>query len=81
MEDMEKIKLYARVNDNNDVIRLLNTIFDCSEITNSDILIGEGYGDDYAHPQVNYEIMDIDGNYNYKLANGKIIKKTLAIFE
>lgn len=74
MED-NKIKLYARV-ENGVVTRLLNTIFNTAEVLQTDILIGEGYGDDYAHPQTKYSLLDDKGCHNYKIVKGKMVDTT-----
>ena len=71
------IKLYARTT-NRIVIKLLNTIFNADEITDTDILIGEGYGDDFAHPQTRYTLHDQNHIANYKLVNGVMAERTMA---
>ena len=73
--EQQKIKLYARTT--GDVVaKLLNTIFHQDEITDTDILIGEGYGDDYAHPQTRYTLHDQNHIANYKLVNGEMVERT-----
>lgn len=66
MEDY-KIKVYARVNENNEIIEVGSSIF-IKDLTGW-IKIDEGYGDKYAHAQSQYfdkPLRNDDGTYNYK---------------
>lgn len=66
--DEEKIKVYVKVNENNEIIDVNSEIF-ISDLTGW-TKIDEGYGDKYAHAQSQYfdkPLMDIEGNYNYHL--------------
>ena len=72
MED--KIKVYVKINDNNEIIDICSSIF----ITDySDwIYVDEGMGDKYAHAQGHYldnSLTNEDGVYNYHYKNNKIV--------
>ena len=71
----EKIKVYVRVNENNEIIEVNSSVF-LNDLTGW-IFIDEGYGDKYAHAQSNYfekSIEDEDGIYNYKYKNEKVVE-------
>jgi hypothetical protein len=71
------IKVYVKL-DTNSVITDINSNIFLSDLTNW-IEIDEGSGDKYAHAQGNYlekELMDSNGKYNYKLADGKVVELT-----
>lgn len=72
----EKIKVYIKINDKNEITEIGSSIFirDVSDW----IQIAEGFGDRYAHAQSQYlekPLTDIDGNYNYKYENNQVVKK------
>lgn len=77
MEELEQpIKVYIRVNSNNEVIDINSEIF-IQDLT-SWIEIDSGYGDKYAHAQSQYldkPLVNEDGRYNYKYVNGGIIEQ------
>lgn len=69
MEELkeEPIKVYIKINANNDIIDVGSSIF----ITDPSgwILIDQGYGDKYAHAQSHYfdkPLQNETGSYNYK---------------
>ena len=75
MEEERGIKVYIKVNENNEIIEINSEIF--INDFNGWILIDEGFGDRYSHAQGNYlsnSLTDDDGNYNFKYINGKIVK-------
>lgn len=73
----EKIKVYIKINDKNEIIEIGSGIFikDVSDW----LEIAEGLGDRYAHAQTQYldaPLMDFNGDYNYKYENNQVVKKT-----
>ena len=75
MEKERGIRVYIRVNENNEIIELNSEIFirDFEGL----ILIDEGFGDRYAHAQGNYlpkSLTNDKGKYNLKYINGKIVE-------
>ena len=65
MED--KIKVYIKVNENNEIIEVNSEIF-IDDLTGW-IYIDEGYGDKYSHAQSQYfekQLQNENGTYNYK---------------
>lgn len=73
MED--RIKVYVKVNENNEIIEVGSNIF-IKDISGW-IQIDEGSGDRYAHAQSQYfkdHLTDDNGNYRYKLENNKILE-------
>ena len=71
-----KIKVYVKVNENNEIIEVGSSIF-IKDLTGW-IEIDEGYGDKYAHAQSQYfekPLMSNEGTYSYRLENEKIIEK------
>lgn len=70
-----KIKVYAKLDENNNIININSSIF-LDNVENY-ICIDEGYGDRYAHAQGNYlegGLFDDTGKFNYKYIENKIIK-------
>lgn len=70
----EPIKVYVRVNANNNIIEVGSSIF--IKDLNDWIEIDNGFGDRYAHAQSQYfekPLINEDGAYNYKYENGRII--------
>ena len=64
----EPIKVYVKVNINNEIIEIGSSIF--IQDTAGWIEIDKGYGDKFAHAQSQYfdkPLMNIDGTYNYKI--------------
>ena len=78
MEEMIKeqpIKVYIKVNTNNEVIEVNSEIF--IQDTTSWIEIDSGFGDKFAHAQSQYfekPLMNEDGCYNYSFIDGLIIE-------
>lgn len=73
----ELIKVYAKTNENNEIIEIGSSIFLAD--TTDYIEIDSGYGDKYAHAQGNYldkPITDEQGRYNYKLVDGEVVEIT-----
>ena len=76
MENM-KIKVYAKINEQNIITDINSSIF----LNNIEdyIKIDEGSGDKYAHAQGNYlkkSLVDEYGRFNYKFEDGKILELT-----
>ena len=70
----EPIKVYAKVNKNNEITEIGSSIF--IKDSTGWIKIDSGFGDKYAHAQSHYfdlPLLDDNGNYNYKYENNKII--------
>ena len=74
MEELEQpIKVYIKVNSNNEIVDINSEIF-IQDLTNW-IEIDSGYGDKYAHAQSQYfdkPLMSEDGKFNYKYVDGTI---------
>ena len=71
----QPIKVYIKINSNNEIIEINSEIF-IQDLTNW-IEIDEGYGDKYAHAQSQYfdkPLISEEGHYNYKYINGKIVE-------
>ena len=69
----QPIKVYVKVNENNEIIEVGSSIF--IEDTTGWIEIDEGFGDKYAHAQSQYfdkPLINENGVYNYKYINNKI---------
>ena len=67
------IKVYVKVNENNEIIDVNSSIF--LKDTTDYILIDEGQGDKYAHAQSQYldgGLIDRYGRYNYRLVDNNI---------
>ena len=67
------IKVYAKVNEHDEIIGINSDIF--LSDTEGWTLIDEGEGDKYAHAQGNYldkPIVDEQGRYNYLLLGGEV---------
>lgn len=72
----EKVKVYIKVDENNNIIAINSSIF-LKDTTNW-IEIDEGFGDKFCHAQGNYlekPIKDIKNDWNYKYINNKIVKQ------
>lgn len=86
MEELEQpIKVYIKINSNNDIVEINSEIFIQDPINETyDIFIegfinwiylDEGFGDKYAHAQSQYfekPLINEEGKYNYKYENGEI---------
>ena len=71
----EPIKVYIKVNENNEIIKVESSIF--LKDTAGWIEIDSGYGDKYAHAQSQYfdkPLMSEDGKYNFKYVDNNIVK-------
>lgn len=69
----EKIKVYVRTNENNEIVEIASSIF--LKNTKGWIKIDEGFGDKYAHAQSQYlekPLSRIDGGFVYKLVGNKV---------
>ena len=67
-------KIYARKNDNNIVIKLFSSVFENN--LDTDFLVEEGNEEYHAHVHLKYELVDMNGDYNYKFEDGKMIELT-----
>ena len=70
----QPIKVYVRINANNEIIEVGSSIF-IKDITGW-IEIDSGYGDRHAHAQSQYfdkPLINENGTYNYKYEYNKII--------
>lgn len=73
---MDKIKVYIKINENNEITDINSSIF--IQDSTGWIEIDSGFGDKYAHSQSHYldnTLINDEGEYNYKYENGKIIPK------
>ena len=71
----EPIKVYVKVNTNNEIIAVGSSIF--IQDSTGWIEVDGGLGDKYAHAQSQYlnkPLMNDFGVYNYSYINGKIIE-------
>lgn len=72
----KKIKVYIKIDNYKNIIECNSEIF-IDDFTNW-IEIDKGYGDKYAHCQLNYfehDLVDENGEYNYSYINKKIVLK------
>ena len=72
----QPIKVYIKVNSNNEVIEVNSEIF-IKDLTGW-VYIDSGFGDKYAHAQSQYldkPLVNEDGQYNYKYINGGIVEQ------
>jgi hypothetical protein len=72
----QPIKVYVKVNTNNEIIEVDSSVF--IQDTTDWVEIDSGFGDNYAHAQSQYfenPLMNEDGAYNYLLINGMITQK------
>ena len=70
----EKIKVYVKINSNNEIVEVGSSVF-IKDLTGW-IYIDDGIGDKYAHAQSQYfvkPLMNENGAYNYKYEYGKVI--------
>ena len=70
-----KIKVYVKVNENNEIIDVNSDIF-IDDLTGW-IYIDEGYGDKYSHAQSQYfekQLQNENGTYNYKYRNNEVVE-------
>lgn len=70
----EPIKVYVKVNTNNEIIDVGSSVF--IRDTTGWVEIDKGFGDKFAHAQSQYfdkPLMNEDGTYNYKLDGTKVI--------
>ena len=77
MEEMieQPIKIYVKVNENNEIIDVGSSIF--IKDLNGWIKIDEGFGDKYAHAQSQYfdkPLINEDDRYSFKYINGKVVE-------
>lgn len=73
METMTN-KIYARLNENNVVIKLFSSVFE--QPVEGDKLVEEGNEEYHAHVHLKYELVDMNGDYNYKFEDEKMIELT-----
>ena len=77
MEEMEQpIKVYVKINTNNEIIEVGSSIF-IKDLTDWHE-IDAGFGDKYAHAQSQYfdkPLMNENGTYNYKLSQARLETK------
>jgi hypothetical protein len=74
--DDQKIKVYIKVNDQNEIIDINSDIF-INDFSGW-IEVDEGFGDKYAHAQGLYldePLIDDNGGYNYVFERNEITKK------
>lgn len=67
MENKMLIKVYVKINENNEITDIISNIF--LKDTSGWLFLDEGYGDKFAHAQTSYfekPIMNEDGSFNYK---------------
>lgn len=67
-------KIYARINEEGIVTKLFSSVFE--QPLESDKLVEEGHEEYHAHVHLKYELMDINGDYNYKFEDDKMVELT-----
>lgn len=67
-------KIYARLNEKGVVIKLFSSVFE--QALESDVLVEEGNAEYHAHVHLKYNLMDVDGRYNYIVRDGKMVQLT-----
>ena len=67
-------KIYARLNEDNIVVKLFSNVFETPLET--DLMVEEGNEDYHAHVHLKYQLMDMNGDYNYKFENEKMVELT-----
>lgn len=75
MEEIKEqpIKVYVKLNENNEIIKVASSIF--LNDTTGWVEIDKGFGDKYAHAQNQYfekPLMNDDESYNYIFENNKV---------
>lgn len=71
----QPIKVYIKVNSNNQVVEINSEIF-IKDFTGW-IEIDKGFGDKYAHAQSQYlekPLVNEDGSFSYKYENNKVVE-------
>jgi hypothetical protein len=71
--EYNKIKVYIKINEENEVIEINSKIF--IKDTSNWIFIDEGEGDKYAHAQSQYfakPLITDNGTYQYRYVNGQV---------
>lgn len=71
----QPIKVYIKVNSNNQVVEINSEIF-IKDFTGW-IEIDSGFGDKYAHAQSQYfdkPLINEDGSFSYKYENNKVVE-------
>ena len=63
-------KVYARADENGKVTKIFSTCFE--QPNDTDILLKEGYGDEFVHVQGSYQIFNMDGTHKYCIDNGSM---------
>lgn len=72
VEIQEPIKVYVKVNSNNEIIEVGSSVF--IQDTTGWVEIDKGFGDKFAHAQSQYfekPLMNDDGTFNFKLDDYK----------
>ena len=67
-------KIYARLNEDNIVVKLFSNVFETPLET--DLMVEEGNEDYHAHVHLKYQLIDMNGDYNYKFEDDKMIELT-----
>lgn len=71
----QPIKVYVKVNSNNEIIKVGSSVF--IQDTTGLVEIDSGFGDRFAHAQSQYfdkPLMNDDGSYNYSYIDGQIVE-------
>lgn len=67
-------KIYARLNEVGVVIKLFSSVFE--QPLDTDKLIEQGNEEYHAHVHLKYQLVDKEGNFNYKYENDKMVELT-----
>jgi len=67
-------KIYARLDEKEVVVKLFSSVFE--QASEGDVLVEEGNEEYHAHIHLKYQLMDMEGRYNYKYEKNKLIELT-----
>lgn len=67
-------KIYARLNEEGVVVKIFSSIFE--QPLDTDKLIEEGNEEYHAHVHLKYQLVDKNGDFNYKYENEKMVELT-----
>ncbi|MBC8570609.1 cephalosporin hydroxylase family protein [Zongyangia hominis] len=70
------IQVYARCNEEGKVLAILDSAHHMREITDRDVLIAEGYGDDCAYFPLRYQLLDEQMCHRFQIVDGKLVECT-----
>ena len=74
-QNEKPIKVYVKLNDNNEIVDVVSSIF--LKNTEGWECVDAGYGDKFAHAQSQYldDLIIKNGRFNFVYENGKVVKR------